>query len=221
MRTLFHRWQARQADRARGEGGMTMLEVLVSMVLLGIVATVFATAMVSTTKAANKVVTLTDTADNVNTAFLSMDRTVRYASMLSTPGRSTTSNAWYVEARTTNTGAQQCTQWRVDVSSKQLQSRTWNVVNSAASGTTAWKPLANLISNGAAAVGSADQPFVVIGTTDAIDSQRLTVTLVASTPSTSASGSTSRTAMTIAAINSSSDNSDATAAAPCQELGRP
>ena len=69
-----------------------------------------------------------------------------------------------------------CTQLRVDIATQQLQRRTWNPASM--STLTAFKQISPGITNGAAAAGSADQPFVLPTTTVTADHQKLTVTLV-------------------------------------------
>jgi hypothetical protein len=150
---------------------------------------------------ANKTESVTLTSNQLNTAFLKLDKSVRYATAVSTPGVSATSGDWYVELRSTYTGSEVCTQLQADITSQQLRSRTWTVVNSAATGLTGWTPLATKITNGGVASSSADAPFVVGQPSTNVSYQTLKITLVSTAGSTAVT--TSRSSVTFTAQNSS------------------
>ena len=187
------------------------------MALMGIFMSIFLGAIVAMAGAQTKAQTVTQTSANLAQAFVTLDKTVRYAAAISAPGTGVPSGDWYVEFRTTNSGAEVCTQLRVDIVTKQLQRRTWQVVNSAASGVTDWLPLASEITNGAAAIGNADQPLVRVTPAGTANFQQLTIALV-SVAGPASRVTSSRTANTFTAINSTLP---APATAICQEAGRP
>jgi type II secretory pathway component PulJ len=205
---------ARIRARLSDDAGTSLMELIVGMALMAIFMSIFVGALVSMTKAQSKTTSVAQTSQDLNQAFLSLDKTVRYASAISTPGTGSPSGDWYVEYSTTTTGAQVCTQLRVDITTKQLQRRTWTVVNSTASGLTGWTPLASEISNGTATAG-ANQPFVRVTPGATSDYQQLTITLASLTGSTVAA-TTSGTSFTITAVNSTLP-----ATTVCQEAGRP
>ena len=155
------------------------------------------------------------TSNQVNTAFLKLDRTVRYAAAISTPSNTSASGDWYVELRTTNTGSVICTQLRFDITSKQLQQRSWRVSNSAAVNLSSWAVLATNIINGSAAAGSADQPLALLPLSANISYQQLNIRLVGLYGSSTTS--TSRSSITFTALNSSVP----VPSGICQEVGRP
>jgi type II secretory pathway pseudopilin PulG len=200
--------------RLSDDAGTTLLELLVGMILMGIFMSIFVGAVVSMTSAQSKTQSVAQTSQNLNQAFLALDKTVRYASAISTPGTGAPSGDWYVEYSTTTTGSQVCTQLRVDISTSELQRRTWTVVNSAASGLTGWTPLASEIANGTATAGIS-QPFIRVTPGATSDFQQLTVTL-ASLAGPKNAPTTSGTSFTITAVNSSLP-----ATTICQEAGRP
>jgi type II secretory pathway pseudopilin PulG len=205
---------ARIRARLSDDAGTSLLELIVGMALMAIFMSIFVGALVSMTSAQSKTTSVAQTSQDLNQAFLSLDKTVRYASAISTPGTGSPSGDWYVEYSTTTTGAQVCTQLRVDITTKQLQRRTWTVVNSAASGLTGWTPLASEISNGTATAG-ASQPFIRVTPGATSDYQQLTITL-ASLAGPANAGTTSGTSFTITAVNSTLP-----ATTVCQEAGRP
>ena len=109
----------------------------------------FTGAIVMMNSAMNKSQAVNLTASQLNVAFLNLDDMVRYAAFISTPGKGK-SGDWYVELRSTNRGAEVCSQLRVDIAAQQLQRRTWTVVNTVASTPSAWVPIASGISDGGA-----------------------------------------------------------------------
>lgn len=178
----------------------------------------FTGAVVMMNRAVTKTESVTRSASSVNQAFLTLDRTVRYAATINQPAKGT-DGAWYVELRITNTGADFCTQLRIDVARKQLQSRRWQVVGTVASPTDpAFVPLADGITNGTAVAGP-NQPFTLLGSAgDAAVYQQLAVKLV----STSGSGPTltsSQSTLVFTAVNSSIPVAGAPAV--CQQVRRP
>lgn len=197
-------WRRRCAAVRSGasrDDGMTLIELTVGMVLMSVFMAMFTGAILMMNNAMNTSQAINDAASQVNSAFLQLDETARSASYISTPGIS--NGSWYVEMRSLDrTGQQICTQLRVDTTAKQLQSRTWTVVNAVASTPSAWLPIASGITNGGAAAGSTTQPFALkptLGTSALF--QQLVVTLVPPAgPGTSATPAGS--SFTVTALNS-------------------
>lgn len=204
----------------RRDDGMTLIELTVGMVLLSVFMVMFTGAILMINKAMNTSQAVNDAASQTNTAFLRLDEVVRPASYISTPGRSTTSQNWYVELRYTYTGTETCTQLRVERTSQQLQSRSWTVVNAVASPPSTWSPLASNITNGNAAAGIS-QPFALAATTGTGNSsklfQQLSVTL-APPPGPGISTGALEPSFTVTALNSVLP---APTTAICQQQGRP
>jgi type II secretory pathway component PulJ len=207
----------KERRRAKGDEGVTLMELLVSMTLMTVFGALFTSAILLINKSTNKTQSVTISTASLNQAFLTLDKTVRYAAAITTPAQSTGTGDWYIEMQVTNTGAQQCTQFRLDITSGQLQSRSWSVVNSAASGLTSWRPLASGFTNGNAAATSTDRPFTLTAPTGSVQFPKLGITLVAKSGTTDAT--TSRSAVTFAAVNYVSDSSNTTI--PCQQVSRP
>lgn len=148
---------ARLRRRMSQDEGTTLVELMVGMVLMSVFLAMFTGAILMLSGAMNKSQAINLSASQLNVAFQNLDRAVRYASAISTPGTGT-SGDWYVELRMTNTGTEVCTQLRVDIAAQQLQSRTWKVVNAAATTPTTWLPISSGITNGGAPSG-VTQPF--------------------------------------------------------------
>lgn len=201
-----------------GERGTSMVELLVGMVIMTICGAIFTSSVVTLQRTSNQAQALTNSATQNNQAFQTLDRTVRYAAAISTPGRSTGAGAtgdWYVELRTTTSGAEICTQLRVDIVAQQLQSRTWTSANPTGTLST-WTPIASSITNGAAATGATTQPFYPMpaGTTV---SQALTFNLI-SVAGPASQRTSSASSFTLTALNSL----EASPTSPvCQQIARP
>ncbi len=215
LRARWDRW--RRSVDGGADRGTTLLELTVGMALLAVFMVLFTGAMVSMFSAVRTTQTVTTTAAQVNTAFTTLDETIRPAAYISTPGTSATSGNWYVELRYTYSGSETCTQLRVDKASQQLQSRSWAVTAAGAGAAGAWKPIASRIANGAATAGTRSQPFVLAATTGSRQSQQLTVTLVPpGGPGTSSD--TAGSQFSVTALNSTLP---VPTGSICQQQGRP
>ena len=205
----------RMRRRAARDEGTSLIELMVGMMLMLIFMGMFTAAVILMNRSANKVESVSLTSTQVNTAFLKLDRMVRYAAAISAPGNTTSSGDWYVELRTTNTGTEVCTQLRFDIATSQLQKRSWRVSGGTAAGLSAWTQLAGNITNGGATAGSADQPFVLTPPGSNTDHQRLGINMVSYYGS--ATNATSRSSISFTALNSSPP----VPASICQEVTRP
>lgn len=193
---------ARLRQRMSRDEGTSLVELMVGMTLMVVFMGMFTGAVVMMNQAMNKSQAVNLSATQLNVAFLSLDKTVRYAAAIGKPGQGTSgSGDWYVELRVTNTGAEVCNQLRVDIVSQQLQSRTWTVVNALASTPSVWVPISSGVSNGAAVSGAATQPFYLVPVLANAVFQQLTVNLIS--PAGSGSSVTnSVSSFTFTALNS-------------------
>jgi prepilin-type N-terminal cleavage/methylation domain-containing protein len=114
--------------RTSGDAGVTLIEVMVSLTIMTIFMAMFTTGVVQTFRATNKSESTSIAQSQLSIAFQRLDKEVRYASGISTPGPGTVIGsdgfvASYVEYLTTNAGSPRCTAWRL--LSKKLQRHTW------------------------------------------------------------------------------------------------
>ena len=188
-----------RARRVRGDAGTSLLELIVGMGIMVVFMAMFTGAIVMMNNTSQKAESLSQTSSQLNQAFLTLDKTVRYASAISTPGQGT-SGDWYVEMVSPDGVGQKCTQLRVDVTAQQLQQRTW-IVGQALTDGPAFTPIASTITNGTAASGSSDQPFALKPQNADIAFQQLTINLVAQYGINS-NKTTSRSSVTFTAVNS-------------------
>jgi type II secretory pathway pseudopilin PulG len=196
---VIGRW--RPAECLGRDEGTSLIELVVGMVLMSIFGGLFTGAIVMMNNSMNKSQAVNQSSSQLNQAFLTLDKTIRYASAISTPGLGTaTPNEWYVELRSTYTGTAICTQLRVDDATKQLQSRTWTDAGPTATA-SAWLPLASNVTNGTAAPGASTQPFFLVPSLANTRFQQLRVNLI-SPAGSGVSLTTSLSSFTFSALNS-------------------
>jgi prepilin-type N-terminal cleavage/methylation domain-containing protein len=180
--------------RSKDERGFTLTELLVSM---GIFALLLAL------DNSRKVVTL-------------LDKQVRYANAINTPGTGTDGN-FYVEFRVGNTNQQQtCYQWRWVTTAKTLQYRTWMPDLFGGAGTpaaTSWVSIGTGVSKSGATPIFDITPDTAAVTT----SHELLTVMFVSTHGKPAKSTTSRVGLTAA----NSTSASAPVSALCNEHGRP
>ncbi len=199
--------------------GTSLIELVVGMTLMIIFMAMFTGAVVMMNNAINKSQAVNLSSSQINTAFMELDTTVRYASFIGTPANTPAvgTGDWYVEFQSTNSAVEACTQLRVDITSRQLQYRTWTVVNAVATTPSAWVPIASGISNGDAVTGATTQPFYRVAPGENTIFQQLTINLVSPAgPASSITNSTS--SFTFTALNSVVP---APTSSICLQWGRP
>jgi prepilin-type N-terminal cleavage/methylation domain-containing protein len=144
--------------REATEAGFTLIELMVSIILMSAVGAGFLAATTSIFDGIHKQQGVVDAVDGNRRVLQTLDKQVRYASAINTPGAGTDGN-FYVEYLWTKTSpttvdVQTCTQWRLNPTADVLQSRSWT------SGTTtpsAWSTAeTNVVNNPAT-----DPPFVL------------------------------------------------------------
>jgi len=178
-----------------GDVGITMIDVMVSTVVMSFVLLVFTTAMLQIYRSTDRTQTLSQAQSQVNTAFLRLDTQLRYAAAIS---KETTVNGDpYVEYLTSNTGSRVCAELRVH--SGQLQQRTWTqppaptVPGPGNETPTKWVPLASTVTAATFTFRDAD---------DTANFQRLEISLRTGTSAT-ATRSSRQTDITFTALNTS------------------
>ncbi len=204
------------ADRLRtvhdDDRGATLLELVVGMTIMVIFMGMFTGAILLVSNSTNKVEAVSNSSAQLTNAFLELDKSVRYASGISTVTPAAGSNDWHVEFERTISGVDTCTQLRTNHLTGNLEWRTWspNSTGSGYSSLTAWQPLAGNITN--YAVGASPAPFANPSTSTNSSFQQLTISIVAGS-GTNTSGTT-QNSMTFTALNSSPGSG----ASVCQQV---
>jgi prepilin-type N-terminal cleavage/methylation domain-containing protein len=126
----------RTISRVRGEDrGITLVELIVSMMVLGIAMTIFATTLMTVQTAVVAQDQLTQSNDQARLAIQQIDREMRSGNVLydpategsTTPGGGTGDNYYMVRIYTQTNADDRgysCVQWRINTS-KELQTRWW------------------------------------------------------------------------------------------------
>jgi prepilin-type N-terminal cleavage/methylation domain-containing protein len=177
-------------DRMRSEDrGVTLIEVAVSMTIMAVLMAIFTGGVVHMYRAADRTEAVSIAQSQNNGMFLRLDRTIRYASAISTPG--VVGGNYYVEYLTSNTTTPTCTELRLNVTASQLQIRTWTQ-NATPLSPTAWIPIASNVSS--------TSPFQFLDADSTYNFQRLKLNLVADTKSEGISAART-TNITFTALN--------------------
>lgn len=134
--------RCRRAGRTPGprDAGLTLIELMVTMAIMGVVLTMVTGAIIAMYGSTAKVEGITSTSAQVSIALSKLDSSVRYADDIGDPVTDGSGN-WYVTYRSTYNGISDCTQLRFDIAAQQLQRRTW--VAGPAATASAWQPLAS------------------------------------------------------------------------------
>ena len=151
-----------------GDAGVTLMELVVGMTIMTIFMTIFTGSVVMMYDSTSK---------SGGIACNRLDKSIRYASAISPPGKS--SGAWYVEWETTYTGTPQCTQLRLNPTAQQLQQRTWTVSGGSATNVSNWLPLASGVTDTDPTTGAAVTPFTFTMSDAAVPYEQLDIRLVA------------------------------------------
>lgn len=195
--TRWHEALTRARAEASDDEGTTLMELVVGMMIGLIFLGMFTGAIVLLYQSSNRDNALTASSRQTDSAFSHLDRTLRYASKISTPAFK--NGTWYVEFLTRATGPQVCTQLRINTTTQNLEARTVTVSSTGALGTPSpFTPWASGITNGTAAAG-ASQPFILLPA-GSVNYEQLQVQLVATSGSPAITASTNAV---FTALNSS------------------
>lgn len=119
----------RKRARSGEEGGLTLVELLVSMLVFSIFITILLTSILGITKASTQAQVISRAASGALIVFQNFDREIRYADSINYPGTGATGSR-YVEFRipkssSIDNSTTWCNQWRFDPQTGLLQSRKW------------------------------------------------------------------------------------------------
>lgn len=120
---------SREHVRAREEGGLTLVELLVSMLVFSIFITILLSSILGITKASTQAQVISRAASGALIVFQNFDREIRYADSINYPGTGVNGSR-YVEFRipkssSVDNSTTWCNQWRFDPRTGLLQSRKW------------------------------------------------------------------------------------------------
>jgi len=184
----LHRTTGRAATRAT-DSGFTLVEGLVAMVVFVTAISVMASATAAMTQNMRHAQGVSLATDQTRLGFNRLDKQVRYATAITTPGPGLDGTGWYVEfsledarrdGRTANNAFKDtaCHQWRV--LDGKLETRNWRVnpAGHPIGGTPRWLTVATGLVNDRADVNR--RPFAVLPVEPGVrEHQELTVDLSA------------------------------------------
>jgi len=174
--------------------GFTMTEIVVTMSVMSVVMAIFTAGVVQMYNTSNKTESLAVSQAQSNTAFLRLDKQIRYASGISKPA--TVSGVPYVEYLLSGSGTATCYELRL-MDSK-LQQRIWPQGGTIAS--SPWTVLSNGVSSA--------QPFTYLAPDATFNFQRLRLRLTA-TYGGNQTVSSANTDITFTALNTTLGTSSA------------
>jgi len=158
---MFRMFREREARRSRSDRGFTVIELMIAIAIFGIFITVVTSSVVSIMKASTKVQVTAKSTSGELAVFQRFDHQLRYSDSINWPGVGSGGDM-YIEFRTpassTPGGVNPlCTQWRYDLTSRSLQSRTWSDVTGATPPVTWETDLTNMPND-----GGANYPFQLL-----------------------------------------------------------
>ncbi len=179
---------------ATDDRGFTMTEIVVTMTVMSVVMAIFTGGIVQMFNTSDKSESLAASQAQNNIAFLRLDKQIRYASGISTPGA--VNSAPYVEYLLSSTGTATCYELRLK--DAKLQQRVW-VQGTSASGSP-WTVLASGVTS--------TQPFTYLAANATFNFQRLRLRLTA-TYGGNKTLSAANTDITFTAVNTTLGTSSA------------
>ena len=201
--------QLRRLGRRRDDSGMTLVEVMVSMAVMSFVMLAFTGSIMQVFQTTAKTETISYAQTQLQIAFQRVDREIRYASWISTPGQVGT--AWYVEYA--NFDGTTCGQLRFDTAPTPpvgtqsdgkgvLALVSWNRDAPPAAGTAGQIIATRLLDPGAGGPFEKQDPAANTGDFNP-DFQRLRIRLTSQVGGTQSSDSTAQMDTTFTALNTS------------------
>lgn len=180
MGRLLRRFHEDRRRHDAGEGGYTLVELIVAMGIFTTVLAVFMSGLMLMFRDTNRAQAAAQNTDSLRKVFLQLDRQVRYADGVNVPGAVGT--RWYAEFRTPQDGsvAATCYQWRYDTAAGTLAWRSWKAAAAVPSSTTGWAQMTSKLATGPVAFGTSTAPvtpFVMLPASQSTVHQQLVVAL--------------------------------------------
>lgn len=149
--------RARSTDDSEADGGFTLVELLVAMVVMTLVLALsftVITKIISTTKSSQA---RSNAVDEARLGVEQLERQIRSGNVLYAPTYDSTNKLWLLQVYTQVNGNQRCVQWKVDTTGATLQFRSWSPTWQQDGDVTAWRIVARYVVNNPANNG--DTPF--------------------------------------------------------------
>ena len=115
-----------RARRIRGDHGVTLVEMLVTMVIFSIVLTMVYAVLITVQRQTKQTMDRADAVGEARLALQHIDRQVRSGNVLTEPVWDAATDSYYMRIYTQANGPQRCVQWQVDTVDDVLRTRSWN-----------------------------------------------------------------------------------------------
>ena len=209
----------RLVQPAAASAGTSLVEVVVAMTIMVICGAIFTGAVVTLYSVTNRAQAVTNSSTQTNQAYQALDKLVRYAAAISTPGFGAgvgSAKYWYVELRDTTSGSEQCTQLRLQTRHPAAAATQLERVQPGHAdpvGPDRFRAHQRVRPR----TGRPTSPSLLAASSPTANHQQLTITLVASSGPLS-SPATSKSSIGLTALNSTVPPATGSI---CQQAGRP
>lgn len=181
------------------DDGVTLIELVVSLMIMSVMMAIFTTGVLQMYQAANKTESLATAQSQLNTVFLRLDKVVRYAAWISDVKQD--GDKYDIRMLTTGSGGQLCYGLKLNGTTNVLQVTQWTLDSpptiSAYNATAIWVTLATNVD-----APDGKKPFERIPADPIQNFDRLQLDLVATTGS-GVSGTKTNTNVRFTALNTS------------------
>lgn len=162
-----------RASKRRGDDGMTLVEILISMMIFSLALAMVYTVLISVQKQTKDQTSRADSVGNARLALMQIDRQVRSGNVLYNPASESLplSMRVYTQAN----GVQRCVQWQVY--DRKLRTRSWSTTWQTDGLVSDWAIVAHDVVN-----TTATPPFALQGGTTAYGSRLVDITLLVKSP---------------------------------------
>lgn len=162
-----------RASKRRGDDGMTLVEILISMMIFSLALAMVYTVLITVQKQTKDQTSRADSVGNARLALMQIDRQVRSGNVLYNPASESLplSMRVYTQAN----GVQRCVQWQVY--DRKLRTRSWSTTWQTDGLVSDWAIVAHDVVN-----TTATPPFALQGGTTAYGSRLVDITLLVKSP---------------------------------------
>jgi prepilin-type N-terminal cleavage/methylation domain-containing protein len=187
----------------KDDRGYTLIELMMAMVCMSILLTLVTSAIIQIYHSVNSVDSLSTAQTQVDTTFVRLDKELRYARGISTPG--TVNGDAYVEYLLSADSVDTCVELRLHTVTGELQRRQWTK-NVTPLTPTGWQTLASSV--------TATAPFTVTAADNSLPTtfryQRLTLDVTSAAGTGVVGAARRQTTVTFTALNTTVTDNSAT-----------
>ena len=151
-----NRW--RQARSS--EGGFTLVELLVSMIIITIIFGLSFTILTTTISSTKTGQARSNAIDEARLGVEQLERQIRSGNVISAPTYDSAAKTWLLQVYTQVNGPQRCVQWKLDSVADQLLFRSWSPTWATDGDVTGWRVIARYVVNTPPPAKADEAPFI-------------------------------------------------------------